>query len=318
MTNPSATHTGLFYDSDAHYSREVGSFLRDGLERGHRTLVMAPPRQVDLARAALGRDADEARFIDDSIGYNPQWNAYRVLLDFANEAPDVRSCVVAEQTLAKRVPAEVADYRRLEAAVNLVFAEQQVDVLCPYDAGSLPPHLLDIGQHTHATLLDSGSKAANSRFSDPVAVLKRLSSVVPPPPDATALECSSPADVAEARRLVRARGAEAGLAANTLDDVAMAASEVLTNALLHGAPPARLHIYEDGPTWVCHVHDGGTGPDDPLAGMSPPSGPADHGYGLWLARQMCTAVEVGTDASGTHVRLHARITAPARGPRPHH
>ena len=55
MTNPSATHTGLFYDSDAHYSREVGSFLRDGLERGHRTLVMAPPRQVDLARAALGR-----------------------------------------------------------------------------------------------------------------------------------------------------------------------------------------------------------------------------------------------------------------------
>ena len=30
------------------------------------------------------------------------------------------------------------------------------------------------------------------------------------------------------------------------------------------------------------------------------------GYGLWLARQLCTAVDVGNDASGTHVRLHTR------------
>ena len=46
---------------------------------------------------------------------------------------------------------------------------------------------------------------------------------------------------------------------------------------------------------------------DPFAGFAPPAAPSDHGYGLWLARQLCDAVDVDVDASGTHVRLHARL-----------
>ena len=88
--------------------------------------------------------------------------------------------------------------------------------------------------------------------------------------------------------------------------MALAVTEVLTNALLHGAPPALLHVYDAGATWVCHVEDGGLAPMDPLAGLLPPAEPSDHGYGLWLARQLCAAVDVGHDRSGTHVRLHTR------------
>jgi len=313
MTSSVATHTGLFYDSDAQYTREAGGFLRKGLELGHRALVIAPPRQVDLLRAALGRDTDEIAFVDDGIGYTPQWNAYRVLLDFANEAPGVRLRVVAEQTLTGRVPAELLDYRRLEAAVNVVFADFPVDVLCPYDAGALPAHLLAIGRHNHATVLTDGDLAPNSGYDDPLAVLADLSGVVQPPPDATTMDCSSPTHIAEARRLVHTRGAEAGLAPDVVANVGLAVTEVLTNALLHGAPPAHLHVYDEGPTWVCHVHDGGRGSLDPLAGMVPPTEPSDHGYGLWLARQLCTAVDVGKDRSGTHVRLHTRRAAPPGG-----
>jgi len=302
-----ATHTGLFYDGDAHYTSEVGGFLRQGLEQGHRGLVIAPSHRVDLMRAALGRDADEITFVDDSIGYTPQWNAYRVLLDFAAETPGVRSRVIAEQSLTSRLPAELVDYRRLEAAINLVFTQHAVDLLCPYDTASLPEHLLDIGLHSHAAVMTNGAASPNSRFDDPVATLADLAGVVSPPPYATSIDCASPADVGAARRLVRDRGAEAGLDPDVVADVAMAVTEVLTNALLHGAPPASLHVYEEGPTWVCHVHDGGPGPQDPLAGLLPPSEPTDHGYGLWLARQLCTAVDVGTDRSGTHVRLHTRM-----------
>ena len=82
---------------------------------------------------------------------------------------------------------------------------------------------------------------------------------------------------------------------------------VLTNALVHGDAPARLHVYVDGATWVCHVHDAGSEPIDSLTGLLPPAQPSDHGYGLWLARQLCTAVDVGHDPTGTHVRLHARV-----------
>lgn len=303
----SATHTGLFYDGDREYADEAGGFLREGLELGHRGLVMAPSRRVDVLRSALGRDADEVTFVDESIAYAPQWNAYRVLLDFAARAPGVRSRVVAEHALADRTPAELVDYRRLEAAINVVFAEADVDLLCPYDAGSLPPRLLDIGLHTHSEVRADGVVVPNTRFDDPFHLLAGLSTVVPSPPDAATLDCSSKEDVARARRLVHARGAEVGLDPEVVADVALAVTEVLTNALLHGEPPALLHVYDAGDTWVCHVHDKGRGPLDPIVGLLPPAEPSDHGYGLWLARQLCVAVDVGNDPSGTHVRLHARL-----------
>ena len=301
-----ATHSVLVYDGPEQFAREVGGFLRDGLVRGHRALVIAPPDRIERLRAHLGADAERVTFVDDGIGYAPQWNCYRVLLDFAARAPGVRCCVVAEQRLATRVPAELVDYRRLEAAINLVFAAHPVDLLCPYDGAGLTEDLLEIGLHHHGVLLEDGDPCANDRFHDPLASLTALATVVPPPAGAATLECTQPADVAAARRLVRVSGVAAGLDPDTVDDVSLAVTEVLTNALVHGAPPARLHLYDAGATWVCHVHDGGRGPLDPLAGLLPPSEPADHGYGLWLARQLCTAVDVGADGTGTHVRLHAR------------
>jgi anti-sigma regulatory factor (Ser/Thr protein kinase) len=267
---------------------------------------MAPASRVDLLRSVLGRDADEVAYVEDSTAYAPQWNAYRVLLDFAFRAPGVRSCVIAEQTLAARSTAELVDYRRLEAAANVIFAENDVDLLCPYDAGSLPAHLLDIGLRTHGEARADGGLAPNPRFDDPFDLLAELSVVVPPPVGATRFDCSSPADVASARRLVEAEGAFAGLPPDMVADLTLAVTEVLTNALLHGAPPALLHIYAEAGTWVCHVQDSGQRPVGPLVGLLPPAGPSERGYGLWLARQLCAAVDVGNDATGTHVRLHVR------------
>lgn len=302
----SATHAGVFYDGDRHYATEVGGYLREGLERGHRGLVMAPARRVDQLRSVLGRDADEVTYVEDVVAYAPQWNAYRVLLDFASRAPTVRTCAVAEQGLSERVAAELVDYRRLEAAINLVFAEHDVDLLCPYDTSALAPRMLEVGVCSHEQVWVGGALTPNAGFDDPWRVLAGLSAVVPPPPDATTLECRTPADVAAARRLVHARGAEAGIDPDMVSDVALAVTEVMTNALLHGEPPARLHVYVEGATWVCHVTDAGRGPVDPLIGLLPPAQPSDHGYGLWLARQLCAAVDVGNDTSGTHVRLHTR------------
>ncbi len=308
MRRAPASHTSLFYDGARQYAEEAGGFLRDGLARGHRPLVVAPLDRIDLLRSTLGRDADEVRFVEDRVAYTPQWNSYRLLLDFAAEAPGTRSAVIAEQALAERIPAELVDYRRLEAAVNIVFADHDVDVLCPYDAGTLPAHLLDIGMQTHGEVRAHGATSPNARFDDPIDVLGSLATVVPPPAGALTLECRSGADVSSARRMVHASGAEAGLDRDVIQDVALAVSEVLANALLHGSAPARLHVYAERDTWVCHVHDPGPGPIDPLVGLVPPAEPSDHGYGLWLARQLCTAVDVGNDPSGTHVRLHTRVS----------
>lgn len=300
-----ATHTTLLYDGDRHYAAETGAFLRAGLERGQRALVMAPASRVEAIRRELGRDADEVAVVDDAVAYGPQWNAYRVLLDFVAASPGARSCVIAEQPLATRTSVELVDYRRLESAANLVFAEHPVDLLCPYDAG-LPGHLIDIALDAHGGVRQDGCVAPNARFRDPLAVLADLSAVARPPADATTLDCSHHSDVALVRGLVRTRGADRGLDRGLLADLELAVTEVLTNALLHGSPPVLVHVYDEDQTWVWHVQDGGALPVDPLAGLLPPAEPADHGYGLWLARQLVAAVDVGCDDTGTHVRLHVR------------
>lgn len=148
--------------------------------------------------------------------------------------------------------------------------------------------------------------AANPGFRDPLAVLTGLSAVTDPPEGSTTLDCHHLSDVALVRRVVRARGAESGLARDDVADLELALTEVLTNALLHGAPPALVHLYDEGGMWVCHVQDGGGPPVDLLAGVVPPAEPADHGYGLWLARQLVAAVDVGSGRTGTHVQLHTR------------
>jgi anti-sigma regulatory factor (Ser/Thr protein kinase) len=300
-----ATHTTLLYDGDRHYAAETGVFLRAGLESGHRALVMAPASRVEAIRRELGRDADEVAVVDDAVAYGPQWNAYRVLLDFVTAAPGVRSSVIAEQPLATRTGVELVDYRRLESAANIVFAEQPVDLLCPYDAG-LPSHLIDIALDAHGGVREDGCVAPNARFQDPLAVLADLSAVARPPADATTLDCSHHSDVALVRGLVRTRGVDLGLDRGLLADLELAVTEVLTNALVHGSPPVLVHVYDEDQTWVWHVQDGGGLPVGPLAGLLPPAAPADHGYGLWLARQLVAAVDVGCDDTGTHVRLHVR------------
>jgi len=304
------THTGLVYDGDPAYATEVGSFLREGLERGDRALVMAPPARIALVAAELGADVDLVHFVDEAVAYAPQWNAYRVLVDHLAATPDVRTRVVAEQVLARRAPAELVDYRRLEAAANLVFAGRPVDLLCPYDARTLPDGLLDIALRAHDGLRAGGSVLPNAEFRDPMEELAALASVVQPPVGATTLDCSYQSDVSLVRRTVRVKGARDGLDSEVVDDLELAVSEVLTNALLHGSPPALVHLYEEAGMWVCHVQDGGGLPVDPLAGVVPPDDPSDHGYGLWLARQLVAAVDVGSDVTGTHVRLHVR--APGR------
>ncbi len=66
-------------------------------------------------------------------------------------------------------------------------------------------------------------------------------------------------------------------------------------------PPCRLYIYRDGPALAFHVHDSGLGPSDPLAGYLPPADHAYNGRGLWIARQLCDALDITTNLSGTHV-----------------
>jgi serine/threonine-protein kinase RsbW len=111
------------------------------------------------------------------------------------------------------------------------------------------------------------------------------------------------ADLSAVRRLVASAAQKAGLSRSRANELALAANEIATNALVHGGPPAKLRIWQRDEEIVCEVADSGPGIKDQRPGQLRPPAGALGGRGLWLARQLCDSVEI-RNGLGCTVSLH--------------
>lgn len=116
-------------------------------------------------------------------------------------------------------------------------------------------------------------------------------------------------DLAAVRALVLQQGRAAGLTEGRANDLVLAVSEVAANTLRHTDSAGRLVIWRRGNEVLCEVQDEGT-ISDPQAGRLRPGPEADGGHGLWLVYQVCDAVELRSDETGTTIRMHMRIDRP--------
>ncbi len=89
-----------------------------------------------------------------------------------------------------------------------------------------------------------------------------------------------------------------------IDDLVLAVSEIVGNALRYGRSPARMRIWADAEHTVVTVHDTGEGPGDPFAGLLPAARDIG-GRGLWITHQACSQVALHRDGTGFTVRLTA-------------
>ena len=96
----------------------------------------------------------------------------------------------------------------------------------------------------------------------------------------------------------------AGLTSEREMDMAMAANEVLTNALRYGRGAVALCGWPHDGRFLCQIQDDGPGIADPLGGYLPPADAMEAGRGLWLARQLVDLLQIVPNSTGTTVRLH--------------
>lgn len=83
-----------------------------------------------------------------------------------------------------------------------------------------------------------------------------------------------------------------------VDDVVLVASELATNALAHGRPPAHVRLAHDGADVLLVVSDCDTAHAPFVAeGRAPGEG----GFGLQIARRLSAQVGWWSDGSGKHV-----------------
>lgn len=300
-------HRALVYRDSTRFIDAVTAFVRNGLDKGDRVLIAVPTDKRAALEDALGDAAGSVEWAD---AHTRSGSLFREVIDFlalpdGPEAAHVR--IVSEQPLQQRSEAERRAHMRYEAAANVAYEPFAVSVLCPFDASQLPDEAIRDVLSTHPDVIAHDQAHASTAFVDPREFIRLHSQVRPPPPGAPNLLLEDVKDLAGARSLVADRAAAAGLGAERIEDLQVAVSEAATNALLHGAPPCCLWLYEEEQMLVCHVRDGGDGLADPLAGYLPPERHAEGGRGLWITHQICDVVETSANDTGSHVYLGVRL-----------
>lgn len=126
----------------------------------------------------------------------------------------------------------------------------------------------------------------------------------PPAPDAMSYRYTT--DLAAVRAVVYRYARQAGLPESRAIDLVLAVSEVAANTVRHAKSAGSLKIWYDTKRIICQIQDEGT-ITDPLAGRRRPSLKAMGGHGLWIVNQVCDAVEMRSDETGTTIRLRMDI-----------
>ncbi|WP_422741224.1 anti-sigma factor RsbA family regulatory protein [Micromonospora sp. WMMD754] len=309
-TGAGAGHTGyvheaLLYDSEDELLGVVLPFLLGGVEAGEIAAVSLDVRNAELVRRALPADAEVTFLPGGDVYARPTAaiRAYREL--FTSFAATGTSQIRMVGELPPLLLGATWDaWARYESAINHVYDDFPLWGLCAYDRRLAPPHVLADVARTHPRrATPGGGHEPTGLYTEPATYLAECRPApLDPVQHATPLVELVDPTPAQARDAVRA--ADAGrLAPDDLDDLVIAVSEVVSNALRHGTAPVCLRLWRAPDRMVVAVHDRGPGPKDPYAGLLPAGDGSEGGLGLWISHQSCHHVTHHRDADGFTIRL---------------
>ncbi|NJP31083.1 anti-sigma factor RsbA family regulatory protein [Micromonospora thermarum] len=303
--HPGYFHEAIRYDTDDELLAVVVPFLLGGVEAGEPTFVALGERNAKLVRAAVPTGA--------AVEFLPGGDVY------ARPAAAIRSYrqLLAEQVAggAKqiRIIGEVPEvalgatwdwWARYESAINHAYDDFPLWSMCPYDTRIVPPAVLADVARTHPRFATpDGGHVPSPTWTPPEAFLREHRPAPPDPIQAAppVVDLRDPS-AADARAAVY--GADQGrLPVDDLEDLVVAVSEIVTNALRHGRAPVRMRLWAAPDRIVVTVSDAGTGPADPYAGLLPAGNGSPGGLGLWITYQSCNHVSQHHGPDGFTLRL---------------
>jgi anti-sigma regulatory factor (Ser/Thr protein kinase) len=300
-------HQVGFYDSDEAFRDLICPLALGGIEVGEPVVSAYDPYKTDLLKRWLP-DSPSVTYVTKTGSYATPARAlvgWRKLAEghLAAGAPRVR--------IAGNVPhpgygQPYAGWDRYEAAVDRAMGDLPVWAPCLYDTRIAPADVLDAARRLHHDVLDREQAHHTDRSFDAV---RSLAEFLPPPPDP--LEQTAPVIELVDPTPSKARAVVSQLTAGLVrldhaDELVLAVSEAVTNALVHGVPPATVRIWLGEDRVVVHVHDEGEGPADPLVGLLRRGGDeAASGRGMWIAHQLDVDIALFADGTGFTVRLRA-------------
>ncbi len=294
--NPTApfTHEALFYRDEDTFLSCTAEFVADGVDADEPVLVAVREERIGPLRERLGRRADQVHFIDmTEAGRNPGRIIPGVLMAFS-ASTQRRFRVVGEPMWPGRTELEYPACVQHEALINTAFEGRPGVILCPYDAGTLPAHVLEDARRTHPVVIDGGRRVASEWYTDPSHLAEIYNVPLPPPPDTAEEHAFSVGTLAHMRKLVASYAH--WLRREEIEDLVLAVNELATNSILHASGRGVLRLWRQGNTAVCEVSDSGKGFPPSFTGLS--------GFGIVMVNLLCDLVRTHTSHSGTTVRVY--------------
>jgi anti-sigma regulatory factor (Ser/Thr protein kinase) len=301
-------HPALLYTGREDLLGPMVPFVAAGVDNREFVFVAARADNLTALRTELGSRAGAVRWADTDRWHpypGTRLRAFHELVTDALGAGATSVRLVGEPLWPPEPPELVREWQRYESAINAVLAPFPVTFVCLYDAASLDASAVDTAHRTHPSIYRNGAQETSGEFEAPERFLRRWNPGLPPPPPRAA-QPPDLGDLAAVRRFLITQALVAGVRPSRAMDLGIAASEALTNAMVHGNGATAVYVWTDDGRFVCQIEDHGDGVADPLAGYRPPARGATTGRGLWLIRQLVDLFQIVPGSPGTSVRLHMR------------
>ncbi|MEV6630808.1 anti-sigma factor RsbA family regulatory protein [Actinoplanes sp. NPDC051470] len=300
-------HESLCYASDEELVAVTVPFLMEGRAAGEPSMVTLDERRTGLIRSALPAGSGVEFLAGGAVYARPATaiHSYRRLLADRVRAGARQIRIVGEVPMAA-AGAGWDWWARYESAINHAYNDFPLWSICTYDRRTTPEHMLVEVARTHPrTARPDGTHPPSPAYLDPVTYLSEPRPVTPDRLQAgrPIVDLAAPTPAA-ARAAIRAANAGV-LDDNDLDDLVVAVSEAVTNAMVHGVQPVRTRVWTGQGRMVVAISDAGAGPADPFAGMMPATDRATGGRGLWIVHQSCNHVTAESSPDGYTLRLTA-------------
>ncbi|HEX6657773.1 MAG TPA: sensor histidine kinase [Ilumatobacter sp.] len=284
VRHPDFEHVAVYHAGDADLADRLAPEIARALAAGHAVLVCSSQGVWRRISARLGAASEAVEYVADDVRYGHPNVSMRIVHDFVRDR--MRDGSGAAWSIGA-IPYDGdetrnADWLRYEQAVNDVLQHLPLRAVCTYDVTTTSPELLDEARCAHSNGDDTDQRQSHGGSLATVPPI-----VVPATEPLVRLHVHSSRSarhtVAEAYREL--------LGEDALGELTLIVSEIVSNALGHGAPPVIVSAWHDAATStsVVDVSDHGRGIDDPFVDLRPPR-QRPGGAGMWIVGQLSDRV----------------------------
>ena len=273
-------HVAIVHDGPDELAELLAPSVTEAIANDEAVLVCLDATSTARLRSALG-DADGLTFLPAATRYSRPGAAMHALQTFLADA--LSDGVRAAWSIGT-IPFDGTEldrrWVRYEQAVDEVLGHLPLRAVCTYDVNSVPATMIGTAHHCHHAVRGNGHTPS-------AGIDHHVARQVTSSPD---LEI----EVATTRAMRRqiSDALSDALGSTRLDDVLLAATELATNSLLHGAPPVTVRLWNVGDGVLIDVVDHGGAIADPLADLRPLNGGSHGGYGLWLVGELADEITI--------------------------